>query len=250
VPPGFGIGTLHFPRWQVAILAVVIGGFRRPSEFLLEGAGPELAWLQQADGVGLDLQGGATDLRGRSAGYVQKRLKTLVSDVRKTLLQEPRIGYTGLTVQATCAAAHPRPRQARRCQEAPRAAAQLARQQSPRRRHYEFDPTVGDDGSPASPSSPGWWERLRGIVSQSIEVINSRINQLGTTEPSIQRQGDDRIRRGSGLGDPARLKALVGQTAQLTFHMVVKVDPKQPPQPKPGTVIFPSKESGAGVHGR
>src|SRR5262249_26048845 len=93
----------------------------------------------------------------------------------------------------------------------------------------------------------GLQQRLRGIVSQSIEVINTRINQLGTTEPSIQRQGDDRILvEAPGLGDPARLKALVGQTAQLTFHRVPwQLDPKQPQQPKPGTLVFPSKEKPA-----
>src|SRR5208282_1124712 len=57
--------------------------------------------------------------------------------------------------------------------------------------------------------------------------------------------GDDRILvEAPGLGDPARLKALVGQTAQLTFHLVRKqVDPKQQTQPDPGTLIFPSKDN-------
>ena len=59
------------------------------------------------------------------------------------------------------------------------------------------------------------------IVDQSIQVIDRRINELARPNPSIQRQGDDRILvEAPGLGDPQRLKDLVGQTAQLTFHMV------------------------------
>jgi len=81
---------------------------------------------------------------------------------------------------------------------------------------------VNDDGLVRFTYSPaGLSQRVRGIVQQSIEVINRRIDELGTTEPSIQRQGEDRILvEAPGLGDPARLKAIVGQTAQLTFHLV------------------------------
>jgi protein-export membrane protein SecD len=63
---------------------------------------------------------------------------------------------------------------------------------------------------------------MRQIVQQSIEVIDRRINQLGTLEPSIQGQGTDRILvEAPGLDDPQRLKDLVGQTAQMTFHLVI-----------------------------
>src|SRR5690606_34581349 len=59
--------------------------------------------------------------------------------------------------------------------------------------------------------------RLHTALSQSIEVVGRRVNELGTTEPIIQRQGDDRILvQVPGLGDPQRLKDLLGQTAQLT----------------------------------
>ena len=67
----------------------------------------------------------------------------------------------------------------------------------------------------------GLAQRVGQIVDQSIQVIDRRINALGTTESSIQRQGTDRILiEAPGLADPQRLKDLVGQTAQLTFHMV------------------------------
>ncbi len=47
-------------------------------------------------------------------------------------------------------------------------------------------------------------ERVRQSVDQSIEVIERRVNELGTIEPTIQRQGVDRILvQVPGLQDPA-----------------------------------------------
>ncbi len=58
-------------------------------------------------------------------------------------------------------------------------------------------------------------------VEQNIEVIRRRIDQMGTKEPEINRQGKDRIViEAAGESDPDRLKAIIGQTAKLTFQMV------------------------------
>ncbi|MBL8552628.1 MAG: protein translocase subunit SecD [Phenylobacterium sp.] len=58
-------------------------------------------------------------------------------------------------------------------------------------------------------------------VDQSIEVIRRRIDELGTKEPDIRRQGSNRISIAApGESDPEKLKAIVGQTAKLTFQMV------------------------------
>ena len=62
---------------------------------------------------------------------------------------------------------------------------------------------------------------MSSAVDQSIEVVRRRIDQLGTTEPNIQRQGEDRILvQVPGLQDSKRLKDLLQQTAKLTFHLV------------------------------
>ncbi|HUJ48037.1 MAG TPA: protein translocase subunit SecD [Rhizomicrobium sp.] len=59
------------------------------------------------------------------------------------------------------------------------------------------------------------------IVSQSIEVVRRRIDQLGTREPDITRQGEDRILiQVPGLSDPKRLIDLLGKTAKMTFQLV------------------------------
>ena len=63
--------------------------------------------------------------------------------------------------------------------------------------------------------------RVSALVSQSMEVIRRRIDELGTTEPTIQRQGTDRVLvQVPGFDDSERLKDLISRTARLTFHLV------------------------------
>src|SRR3569832_1769792 len=64
-------------------------------------------------------------------------------------------------------------------------------------------------------------DRLRKTIEQSIQIVEKRVNELGTVEPLIQRQGNDRILvQVPGLQDPSRLKELLGKTAKLDFRMV------------------------------
>ncbi len=59
------------------------------------------------------------------------------------------------------------------------------------------------------------------IVEQSIEIVRRRIDELGTKEPVIQRQGNDRIVvQLPGLQNPEYVKTLLGKTAKMSFHMV------------------------------
>ncbi|RFP87574.1 protein translocase subunit SecD [Rhodobacteraceae bacterium 63075] len=59
-------------------------------------------------------------------------------------------------------------------------------------------------------------------MRQSLEIIRRRIDEVGTREPTIQRQGSDRILiQVPGLGSASELKDIIGTTAQLTFHPVV-----------------------------
>src|SRR5262249_41813263 len=70
-------------------------------------------------------------------------------------------------------------------------------------------------------TEPAVNERVRQSVDQSIQIIERRVNELGTVEPLIQRQGADRILvQVPGLHDPTRLKELLGKTAKLDFRMV------------------------------
>ena len=56
----------------------------------------------------------------------------------------------------------------------------------------------------------------------SLEIVRRRIDEAGTREPTIQRQGDDRILiQVPGVGSAQEVKDLIGTTAQLTFNAVV-----------------------------
>src|SRR6185369_3044014 len=60
-----------------------------------------------------------------------------------------------------------------------------------------------------TPTEPSVVERIRQAVEQSVQIVERRVNELGTVEPSIQRQGVDRVLvQVPGLQDPSRLKEL------------------------------------------
>jgi preprotein translocase subunit SecD len=59
-------------------------------------------------------------------------------------------------------------------------------------------------------------------IQQTLEIIRRRVDEVGTREPTIQRQGEDRVLiQVPGIGSAEELKALIGTTAQLTFHPVI-----------------------------
>ena len=58
-------------------------------------------------------------------------------------------------------------------------------------------------------------------MRQSVEIVRRRVDEVGTREPTIQRQGEDRILiQVPGIGSAQELKDLIGTTARLTFHPV------------------------------
>ena len=78
-------------------------------------------------------------------------------------------------------------------------------------------------------------------IQQSLEIIRRRVDEVGTREPTIQRQGADRILiQVPGLGSAAELKALIGTTAKLTFHPVLGRSSEPDPAPGLGRVVYPS----------
>ena len=78
-------------------------------------------------------------------------------------------------------------------------------------------------------------------MSQSLEIIRRRVDEVGTREPTILRQGTDRILiQVPGIGSAEELKALIGTTARLTFHPVVRSTNDANAVPAPRQVIHPS----------
>ncbi|MGB8621812.1 MAG: protein translocase subunit SecD [Paracoccaceae bacterium] len=80
-------------------------------------------------------------------------------------------------------------------------------------------------------------------IQQSLEIIRRRIDEVGTREPTIQRQGTDRILiEVPGIGSAEELKQLIGTTARLTFHPVVGRTSNANDAPGPGNEILPSMD--------
>lgn len=78
-------------------------------------------------------------------------------------------------------------------------------------------------------------------MQQSLEIIRRRIDEVGTREPTIQRQGFDRILiQVPGIGSAAELKEIIGTTAQLTFQPVVSRTSDGSERPGVGNEILPA----------
>ena len=78
-------------------------------------------------------------------------------------------------------------------------------------------------------------------MQQSLEIIRRRVDEVGTREPTIQRQGERRIViQVPGIGSADELKALIGTTAQLTFNPVVSRTTDATADPGPRNLLLPS----------
>ncbi|MDR2723769.1 MAG: protein translocase subunit SecD [Holosporaceae bacterium] len=97
---------------------------------------------------------------------------------------------------------------------------------------------------------PGILQRRESdAVDRSIEIVRKRVDETGTREASIQRQGNDRILlQIPGLQDPSHVKALLGRTAKMTFRLVDENAPEVMDRKKAvapvGSIYFESPESG------
>lgn len=88
----------------------------------------------------------------------------------------------------------------------------------------QIDPTLqlDTDGTQITVSltDAGRNTLVSNTISQSIEIVRRRVDETGTNEPVIQRQGDSRILvQLPGVDDPERIKNLLGKTAKLGFHL-------------------------------
>ncbi len=80
-------------------------------------------------------------------------------------------------------------------------------------------------------------------MAQSLEIVRRRVDEAGTREPSIQRQGADRILvQVPGVGSADEVLALLGETAKLTFHEVVGQTQNADARPGPGEIKVPDAE--------
>jgi len=218
---------LHFSRWSIIlILAICAAGILAtvPNFFSKEEAAGWPSWVPHRQLVlGLDLQGGSYILLAvDTEAVVEERVDTLRDDVRQ-ILRDERIGYTGLTARGR--SVDVTIRDAAQTEEALDSLRDLSQPLgSLLGGSTQRDVTISStpEGKiTLELTEEGITQRVSSAVDQSIEIVRRRIDELGTTEPTIQRQGADRILvQVPGLDDPARLKALIGQTAKLSFRLV------------------------------
>ncbi|HSI40079.1 MAG TPA: protein translocase subunit SecD [Xanthobacteraceae bacterium] len=230
---------LYFSRWKAwAIVAVsaLICLLAVPSVLPTAVYDSLPSFLQRKIVLGLDLQGGSYIVLQVDTAEVRKAKLEQMRDDARRLLRDARIGYSGLNIVDNSVQVR-----IRDGQDAAAAVTKLREIAQPLggvlQTSGQLDATVTASGGliTIAPTEAGLQARTIQAVSQSIEIVRKRIDQLGTTEPSIQRQGSDRIQvQVPGLQDPSRLKALLGQTAKLTFRMVdMTMSPQQALQTRP-----------------
>src|SRR3954469_14061665 len=231
---------LYFTRWKalaIVLTALIVCLCAVPNFFPEATVKTWPKWAQRHLVLGLDLQGGSHILLEVDSNSVKKdKLEQVRDDVRRAL-REAKIGYTGLAVRNDNVEVR-----ISKETDVQNALSKLRELSQPLggllgssgQRSLEISDAGGGlirlNVPPAAIN-----DRVRQSVEQSIQIVERRVNELGTVEPLIQRQGIDRILvQVPGLQDPTRLKELLGKTAKLDFRMVDQTVP--PDQAQQGRV--------------
>jgi preprotein translocase subunit SecD len=219
---------LYFSRWKalsIVLTAVIVCAFAAPNFFSLDRVKKWPEWAQRYVVLGLDLQGGSHILLEVDTNDVMnQRLDGLRQEVVKTL-RDAKIVWANAPARKGTAVEV-------RLREGPTydtALAKLRDLAQPITNNIigvtgqrTLDVTeLGGGLVRLAPTEAATNERIRQTIEQSIPIIEKRINGLGLVEPTIQRQGIDRVLvQVPGLGDPQQLIDLIGKTAKLEFRMV------------------------------
>ncbi|MFN4092096.1 MAG: protein translocase subunit SecD [Brevundimonas sp.] len=213
---------IHLSRWKVILLALsLLFGilFAYPNVLTQSQRDALPGWLPKNTlNLGLDLQGGSYLLLEVDVQAMRDKLSANMAEDARLVLSEAQVSMNGLQREAngvvvTIAdpgqydAAVKAMQTLARPDAQGRIDRQVQRMSGNRIRLAFTDQAIRSMGTTA--------------VDQSIEVVRRRIDELGTREPSITRQGADRIVvQAPGESDPAQLERVIGQTALLTFQMV------------------------------
>ncbi|HRJ12742.1 MAG TPA: protein translocase subunit SecD [Alphaproteobacteria bacterium] len=168
-------------------------------------------WLpHQTVNLGLDLQGGAQLLlRVEIDKALADFYEGLTDGIRKEF-REDNIGYRNLSAQPD------------RLVLTLRDKSQMdAARKKIKKLDQNLEIKTDDDRITMTLSDQGLKERRDQGMEQSIEIVRRRIDETGTKEPVIARQGSDRIIvQLPGVDDPQRIKDILGKTAKLSFNLV------------------------------
>ncbi len=221
---------LRFQRWKmILVFGVVIAGilFALPNLFPAATMARLPAWLPHKQvNLGLDLQGGAHLLyQLDEKEMIGDWLNTMRGDVRETL-RRARVGYTDLAQNVPNRSVSVKIRDAA---DVDKAYDELRKLAQPIGGNvfsgfsgYDMDVAKdGTDGITLTVTDLGLAHRMDSAIQASIETIRRRVDAFGTTEPSIQREGRNRVLvQVPGIQDVQRLKELIGKTGKLEFKLV------------------------------
>jgi preprotein translocase subunit SecD len=244
---------LYFTRWKalgIILIALVVCLCAVPNFFPESQVKTWPAWAQRRLVLGLDLQGGSHLLFEVDSNAVKKdKLDQVRDDVRR-VLREAKIPYTGLAVRSDNVEVR-----ITNNADAPVALTKLRELSQPLggllgssgQRSLEVADAGGGIIRLTVPQA-AITDRIRQAIEQSITIIEKRVNELGTVEPLIQRQGVDRILvQAPGEQNPQRLIDIVGKTAKMDFRMVdstVSADQAAAGRLPPDSELLPSTEPG------
>jgi preprotein translocase subunit SecD len=244
---------LYFTRWKamaIILTTLVVCLFAVPNFFPEAQVKTWPKWAQRHIVLGLDLQGGSHLLFEVDSNAIKKdKLEQVRDDVRRTL-RDAKIPYTGLAVRGDNVEVR-----ITNNTDAPTALTKLRELSQPLggllgssgQRSLEIADAGGGVIRLTVPQA-AITDRIRQTIEQSITIIEKRVNELGTVEPLIQRQGIDRILvQAPGEQNPQRLIDIVGTTAKMDFRMVDStVSPEQVSAGRapPDSELLPSTEPG------
>ena len=223
---------LNFPRWKViGIWAILAFGILLSVPSLLPPVASQYlpAWAQKIHvNLGLDLAGGSHLLLAADTGDVARQRASLMEDtirreMRRAAPQPIEIREVSTTGgQLSFVVANPAQ------VEAALGVARTATQPSAFGGTRDWNVANQGNRITLQPTQAGLDAAISQAMTAAREVIDRRINSLGTREPTIARQGDNRILvEVPGLQNPEQLKALIGRTARLEFKLVANIPPDQ-----------------------
>jgi preprotein translocase subunit SecD len=238
---------LSFPRWKVwgITLLCLIGVLMAVPSFLPGNVFNQLPRFVQAIHVnlGLDLAGGSQLLLEAETADVAKQRGESMEEVMQRDLRTNDIPIRELSAsngQVSFIVTDPAKLQAAQV----RAQAQV---QTIGFGQADWTVSVAGNRVVMQQTQAGIDNAISSAMEVARDVIDRRINALGTLEPTIIRQGASRIMvQVPGLQDPEALKRLIGRTARLEFKLVADVpeDVLRSGRAPRGTQILPYNEGG------
>jgi preprotein translocase subunit SecD len=211
---------IFIARWKIfSILAVCFFGilFAMPNVLppKLYDKMPEA--LQKTINLGLELRGGShLQLEVDLKSVLKEQLLNTLDEIRASLRKE-QIGYSALAINQQQGNISFTLRNVVGDSSQIDKALKILKKVDP-----HANVVISADGKGTlTLSHESIEQRNRAVIDQSIEVVRRRIDETGTKEPLIQRQGSDRIIvQLPGVEDPAEVKRLIGRTAKMTFRLV------------------------------